>query len=188
MWIGRGNSQTFQSENHMNKKAKEKFEVLFVCTGNTCRSPVAEGILKKMLKDRGIRGVMVSSAGICSLENMLASPFAIHIAGQHDMDLSRHRSRQLTQKVLEESDLILVMSLEHLDFIKKIDEKAVGKTYLVKLFPKSHPVSNEEYDPGVLFIKDPIGGSPADYEKSFLEIENEVKRIFPDILTLAEKR
>ncbi len=171
----------------MQKKDKKNFEILFVCTGNTCRSPVAEGILKKMMKDHGKGWVKVSSAGISSLENLPATPFAIQVSKDKNVDLSRHRSRQLTKKLLEESGLILVMSQEHLDFIKQVDESSSSKAFLLKLFPKSRLGSNGDRDRGVLFIKDPVGGNLADYERSFKEIEKELKRIFPDILKLAEK-
>jgi protein-tyrosine-phosphatase len=172
----------------MEIKGKEKLEVLFVCTGNTCRSPMAEGILKKMLKEQGVSTVGVSSAGICGLDNIPATPFAIQVARDKNVDISRHLSRQLTKEILDESDLVLAMASEHLDFIRRIDEEANQQAFLLKLFPRTHSKSNTKRDLGVLSIKDPVGGNLAEYEKSFREIEKEVKRILPDILKLVEKK
>jgi protein-tyrosine-phosphatase len=172
----------------MEKTNKDKFVVLFVCTGNTCRSPMAEGLLRKMLRDRDVKNLKVGSVGICGWEDMLASPFAIEVARLRGVDLSRHRSQQLTKKMVQEADLILAMSQEHINYIRRIDPKAGDKTHLLKIFLKSHPASNEDQNQGVLFIKDPIGGTLGDYERSFLEIEKEIKRIFPKLLSLVNKR
>ena len=172
----------------MNKTDKDKFEVLFVCTGNTCRSPMAEEILKKMLRDCDVKNLKVRSAGICGWEDMPASSFAIEVARLRGVDLSRHRSQQLTIKMVQEADLILAMSQEHINYVRRIDPKAGDKAHLLKIFPKPHPASNEDQNQGVLFIKDPIGGSLRDYERSFLEIEKEIKRIFPKLLSLVNKR
>jgi protein-tyrosine-phosphatase len=171
----------------MPKKEKREFEVLFVCTGNSCRSPMAEGILRKMLKDSDITEIKVSSAGTCTLENMLPSPFAIQASQQNDVNISRQRSRQITKRIVEEASLILTMAPEHIDFIKRVDEKSADKAFLLKLFPLTRTLSNEERNRGVLSIKDPIGGSVEDYERSFMEIQKEVKRIFTEILEFAKK-
>jgi protein-tyrosine-phosphatase len=171
----------------MNKTNRDKFKILFVCTGNTCRSPMAEGILKNMLKQNRIDNVQVSSAGTFGLQNAPAALFAIEVAQARKVDLSPHRSRQLTRNMIQQADLILAMSHEHLDFINRMDKQASHKAYLLKAFPQPNLASNEDQNRGVLSIKDPMGGSLDDYEHSFSEIEREVRRIFSDILRLVRK-
>ena len=171
----------------MKKSVKGELKVLFVCTGNTCRSPMAEGILKKMLEDKGAGNLEVTSAGTHGLPNAPASLFAIQVVGERGVDLSRHRSRRLTPEMIKQADLILAMSPEHLGYMKRIEGTAGHKAYLLKAFPREDPASNKGSDGGVLSIEDPIGGRPEDYERSFKEIEKEIERIFPKILDLLEE-
>jgi protein-tyrosine-phosphatase len=171
----------------MSEKNDSKLEVLFVCTGNTCRSPMAEGILKMMLKDKGVGNVKVSSAGTHGLRSAPASLFAIEVAKRRNVDLSRHRSRELTAEMVGRADLILTMSQEHLERIKRMDKQAGQKAYLLKAFPQPHTESNDGQNHGVLSIKDPIGGSLDDYEDAFSEIEKEMERILPELLRLVTK-
>ncbi|MGB2805634.1 MAG: low molecular weight protein arginine phosphatase [Candidatus Zixiibacteriota bacterium] len=171
----------------MKKAVKGKLRVLFVCTGNTCRSPMAEGILKKMLEDKGVDNLEVSSAGTHGLSNAPASLFAREVAGDRNIDLSGHRSRRLTPEMIREADLILAMSQEHLDYIKRIGGTAGDRTFLLKAFPRVHSASNKGGNGGVLSIEDPIGSSPDDYERSFADIEKEIKRILPELLKSANK-
>lgn len=171
----------------MKRSIEGKLKVLLVCTGNTCRSPMAEGILKKMLEDKRVGNLEVTSAGTHGLPNAPASLFAIQVAGQRGIDLSKHRSRRLTPEMIKQADLILAMSPEHSDYMKRIEGTAGHKIFLLKAFPQAGPASNKGSDGGVLSIEDPIGGSPEDYERSFKEIEKEIKRIFPKILDLLEE-
>jgi protein-tyrosine phosphatase len=171
----------------MMEKNDRKFEVLFVCTGNPCRSPTAEGILRKMLKQKGVGNVGVSSAGTHGLASAPASLFAAEVARAHGVDLSGHCSRRLTDQMVRGADLILTMSQEHSVYLRRIDKQAEKKTFLLRAFPRLHPASNEDQNGGVLSIEDPMGGSLDDYEDSFSEIEGEVKRIFPELLRLVKR-
>jgi protein-tyrosine-phosphatase len=188
------------------EKDKEKFKVLFVCTGNSCRSPMAEGILKKMLEENKLDNFEVGSAGTSSLDGAFPSLFAIEVAKAQNVDLTQHRSHQLNQRILRKADLILSMSNEHLEQIRTMNEKALKKTYLLKTFPQHHPVSppeapaghpsgedlsiteNENKSPDLSYIKDPIGGSMDDYNQCFWEIEKEIRRIFPELIRKAGKK
>jgi protein-tyrosine-phosphatase len=157
---------------------------------------MAEGILKKMLKDNKYENFEVSSAGVSTLDGAPASLLALEVSKERNVDLTRHRSRRLDKQILKRADLILTFSNEHEDYIRKMDKNALEKTYLLKAFPQSHSaqrdvpllVSNMEKKEGVLYIKDPIGGTIDDYKRCFSEIEKEIERAFPDLISLAHKK
>lgn len=86
--------------------------ILFVCTGNTCRSPMAEGIFKKMLADRGINGVECSSAGLFAMTGDSACDNAVKAAERFGVDISTHRARRITSYILDETDEFVCMTRE----------------------------------------------------------------------------
>lgn len=87
--------------------------VLFVCTGNTCRSPMAEGIFKKMLADKGVEGVNASSAGIFAMSGDAACENAERAAECFGADISDHRARRLTAYLIDETDVFVCMTSNH---------------------------------------------------------------------------
>ena len=160
---------------------KKEFKILFVCTGNTCRTPMAEGILKKLLAEKGIKNIKVSSAGTQALDGYPAAAFTLEATKVWDIDLKEHSSKKLTVNLLRESDLILVMSPEHLQHIEKMDRGSLDKTYLLKAFPYKDDNDN-------LAVKDPIGGSLEEYNQCFLELDEEIRRILPEVISFFEKK
>lgn len=98
--------------------------ILIVCTGNICRSPVAEALLKARVPQ------VVESAGIGALVGREVDPSARRLAAEGGLDLSRHRARQITQDVINHADLILVMSENQRRAIGHIAPAATGKTML----------------------------------------------------------
>lgn len=105
--------------------------ILFVCTGNTCRSSMAAAIAAKLAKERGL-DVTVSSAGLAAVEGEPATPAAVQALAEMGLDLSSHRARQLTAAMVREADLILTMTAEHRDRILRDYPEARGKTYTLK--------------------------------------------------------
>ena len=164
------------------QKESGPFRVLFVCSGNTCRSPMAEGILKNLLPAEYKDKISVTSAGTLGLWEMPASDLAVAVAAEHNIDLSGHRSRGLTRSLLETCDLVLCMAREHEEFIRYRFPTFREQTYLLKGFDRSKKRRRNSD------IEDPIGKSREVYEKVFDEIRLEIERILPRLLRLADQK
>lgn len=87
--------------------------ILFVCTGNTCRSPMAEGIFKKIVADKNLKDINVSSAGLFAMTGDEACENAVKAAERFGCDISAHRARRITSYVLDETDRFVCMTREH---------------------------------------------------------------------------
>ncbi|NMC44340.1 MAG: low molecular weight protein arginine phosphatase [candidate division Zixibacteria bacterium] len=153
------------------------YKVLFICTGNTCRSPMAEGSLRVLLQGRGIDTIDVLSAGTAAPPGCPATTYAVEAVKTWDGDISGHRSRPMTRELIEEADLILVMTPTHYRDVVTISPEAREKTFLLKRFPE--PGDDGEG------VADPIGGSLDQYNQTFLEIGEELGRMLPELIRRA---
>ena len=144
--------------------------ILFVCTGNSCRSPMAEGILRQKLVRHGLQSIQVVSAGIAAEEGFPAHPLAIGVCLEHGLKLNQHRSRQLTSDLMREADVILGMTDSHVHLLSKTYPEKAADIHLLKLYGR-------EDIPGDRDIADPIGMDPVQYQRCFHELENELERI-----------
>lgn len=157
-----------------------RFRILFVCTGNTCRSPMAEAGLRALLKGRGVDNIEVVSAGTAAIPGCPATLYAMEAVKTWGGDLSSHKSRPLSRELLEEVDLILAMTESHHQAVISMMPEAKDKTFLLKSFP----------DPGGSGegVADPIGGSLDMYNHTFLEIGEELGRMISDLTELAQNK
>lgn len=88
-------------------------KILFVCTGNTCRSPMAEGIFKMLLEDRGVNNIECSSAGLFAMTGDEVAPNAVKAVERFGVDISAHRARRITAFLLDETDKFVCMTGQH---------------------------------------------------------------------------
>ena len=98
--------------------------VLVLCTGNICRSPYAEAVLKKRAS-----GIYVDSAGLSAMVNYEADATAQAVARDRGIDMSKHKARQVTRSLIGQSDLILVMDDEHLSRLHRKYPDSRGKSF-----------------------------------------------------------
>lgn len=92
--------------------------ITFVCTGNVCRSPMAEGIARKIIEEKNIQGITVSSAGTDACEGNAASENSIIACEEIGIDISSHRSRILTHELVDNTDLFVCMTASHANIMK----------------------------------------------------------------------
>jgi len=127
--------------------------ILVICIGNICRSPLAEGLLKKELPHH-----VVFSAGLSALVGQSADPLSVKIAAEHGFNIQEHRAQQVAAWMCQQADLILVMERGHKDQLQKIFPWARGKIFCLN-----------EKD-----IDDPYCQSRSYFDTAYSEISNGV--------------
>jgi len=151
---------------------------MFVCTGNTCRSPLAEVALRGALGVEADR-VGVSSGGTAAWEGQPATEPTVLIAAREGLDLRNHRSRRVTPALLRGADLVLVMERAHLAAVQALGADP-AKTHVISEWP-------EPGEPG-LTVFDPYGGSLEAYEESWSRIRRHIERLVPHVLETLRTR
>ena len=132
--------------------------VLFVCTGNICRSPLASSLLERALKEHGL-DVTVSSAGTGAWDGAPASEGAYLVGLERGLDLSGHRARLLTRELVEQADLILTMARHHRARVDELGGE--GKVFVL----------GEYAGKGGDEVSDPFGGDLGVYRDTCQELE-----------------
>lgn len=148
--------------------------VLFVCTGNSCRSVMAEGLLKKRLKEIGKDKISVASAGVRAVDGFSPTDETVEVLKREGVDASFFTAKNITDDMIERADLILAMENMHKREIVRRVPGASSKTYLLKEFGLGEAAAYAEAD---LEIPDPMGMPVEYYMKSMSEIKREIERI-----------
>lgn len=153
-----------------------KFMITFICSGNICRSPMAQGILKQIISRTRYRNdVSVHSAGILPIEPSPAAMNAIEVAQANEIDLHQHISRPVSVDIMNETNLVICMAWDHYQYLQKKFPTQKRKIILLKQWYLQKSLVNPS-------IKDPVGQNIDTFTEVFNEIQVELKRILPYIL------
>jgi protein-tyrosine phosphatase len=144
--------------------------IVIVCTGNTCRSPMAEAIMRRLVAERlackpeeiESRGVTIESAGVSAAAGGCAAPEAVETMRQRGLDISRHETQPLTDKLVRYADVMLTLTSSHRQHIIRRWPEAASRTLTLRV---------DERD-----IEDPIGGPPEVYQQCALQIEDSLRQ------------
>ncbi len=155
--------------NEMNKKNIKN--VLFVCTGNSCRSVMAEGLLKKELAKIGKGDIEVYSAGISTIDGFPPTEKTIAVMKAEGVDVSGYKSERLTLNMIHRSDLILGMESIHVDEVLNLAPHSVDKTYLLK-----EHTGKKDRASGFA-VPDPIGRPLEIYERILEMVKESIEEL-----------
>jgi len=143
-------------------------KIAFVCEGNTCRSALAHHFMEKLVRERGLNQVQVDSFGVAG-DPGLTVPRMVHdLLREEGVPSVHHVSKPMSRRLVEESDLILVMEERHREFILRELPEARGKVHLLRSYAGlKDPVE----------IRDPICGPHGIYDKTFCDIKEALLKI-----------
>ncbi|MFP4013004.1 MAG: hypothetical protein ACLFVQ_02890 [Chitinispirillaceae bacterium] len=148
--------------------------IVFICTGNICRSPMAEGILRKKISESGRKDIVVTSMGLKGLDQHPAAEEVLKICGENGVDLKNHLSRPLIPEELHQADMIFTMELGQSQFLKVFFPRIEERVFLLGSFPQKDSRRGE--------VKDPYGGNEKDFRKTYTIIDRHIDRILPHVV------
>lgn len=145
--------------------------VLFVCTGNTCRSAMAEALARRIAQERALTDVEFGSAGTAAWDGAPASDGALLVCLEQQTDLSSHHARLVTPELLDAYDLVLAMGPHHVERLESLGAR--GKAYLITAYA-SRGASDRP-------IGDPFGGELDLYRDTLVELDRELRLVIDRI-------
>lgn len=138
-------------------------KIIVVCTGNICRSPIAEALLRA----RAMHVMEVCSAGTHAVVGAPADPLAVQVAREHGLDLETHRGQQATLPLLTAMDLILTLNQSHSDWLNRSYPQLRGRVHKLLKWRQNADIA------------DPYRKPEAAFERAFDEIEMGVEDWLP---------
>ncbi len=162
------------------KSIEEIRKVLFVCMGNICRSPMAEGLMIERLRQEGRQYLSVSSAGIFATPGNPPEPSAIHVTREAGVDISGHRARMVNNENLGWADIVLVMESGQRGFISMAFPQQSAKVGLLGDFNRCQGEGGE--------IADPYGSSMEVYRTCFEEIGEAIDGLIHSLFSCSAPR
>lgn len=158
------------------------YKVLFVCTANICRTPMAEYYLNRLVKKEGLEElIIVESAGTWAMEGMPAAENSLLVCAEEGLDLSNHRSQPIDLYMMKQSDLVLCMSIDHKYDLSQIFPHLKDKIFTLKEY-------NNKNTPQSISIADPYSRSIENYQETYKLITGEIDRIFEVIKKNAKEK
>ena len=158
--------------------------VIVVCTGNVCRSPIAEGLLRRATENRPVgAAITVSSAGTAGWEGSPATPEAVEAAAERGVDISGHVATRLRPGMAADADLVLCMAGEHRDLIARDEPETASRAFTLKELVRlledgaragATPTPHPDED-----IADPLGLPLESYGAIASELDDWIDRLVP---------
>lgn len=150
--------------------------LLFICTANICRSPVAEGLTRQRLEREGMADWTVSSAGTWALQRRGAAENSLLLLTERDIDMSAHRAQMVNESLLAHADLVLCMTQGHLEALQAEFPQHAHKIYLLSA------MNGRSFS-----VADPYGQDLDSYRRMVEEVAQLIDEGWPNIVALARE-